>query len=98
MEIRRVVIGFFELVHTLSKERIGVDLVERDARAEDIDQCEALVLNPVLVKLCEVFRLTAEAPRNLTAARGKSQCKRVEHAFEITLGSGLGQHAGLTGR
>src|SRR6266852_1709302 len=68
VEVVWVVLGIFQSVHPFAEPLIGVVLVERHARAKDINQSKAGVLDRVGVQFQQVLGLAAESASNITAA------------------------------
>src|SRR5579864_87316 len=69
--VRGVIRGvFLKLFHPWSKPLVSVVMIIGDARAEDVQEREAFVLNAVLDEFREVFLLAAEAASNESGACG----------------------------
>src|SRR5258708_38760623 len=69
--ISRVIRGVvLELLHPRTEPLVGVVKIIRDARAEDVQEREAFVLNPLLDQFREVLLLAAETASDESGACG----------------------------
>src|SRR5207249_9379942 len=71
--VRRIVSGIvLELFHARTEPLIGVVVVVGDARAEDIQERETLVLDALLDQLGEMLLFTTEATSDERGSGGQS--------------------------
>ena len=72
-------------------------MIVGDARAEDIEEREALVLDTLLDQFGEVLLLAAEAARDERGACGQSQRNRIDRRFDVAEGHAFRLHADAAG-
>ena len=70
LEIGRIVAGVLELARALLEELVRVVAIERDARAERVDQREAAMLDAALDQVGQVAHLAGVAARHVRRAAG----------------------------
>src|SRR6266699_7243008 len=76
--VRRVVSRVvLEFLHTRTKPLVSVVMVIGDARAEDVQEREARMLDALLDQLGEMLLLGAVAARNEGRSRGSRQRNRI---------------------
>ena len=72
-------------------------MVVSHARAEDIDERESFVLQPLLDELGQVFLFAAESASNKCCTRGQSHRDGIDRRLDAAVRCALGLHADGTG-
>src|SRR5207237_4480975 len=104
VEVGRVVATLPQLVGALLEEVLRVVVVERHARAEGVDQGEALVGDAALDQFDQVLDLPGVASSHVGGAGGDGEWDRVDRVLHAARRRALRLHAldagrrGLSGR
>ena len=97
LPVAGVVPFVFQLLDPRLEEREVVVVVEGDTGAEDVDEGEALVLDPVLDELREVLGVGAVAPSDVRRAVHDGGRDGVDGILEISERRAFGLHVGAAG-
>src|SRR5260370_7972126 len=74
----------FELLHARTEPLVGIVMIIRDARTEDIQERKPWMLDTLLDQLREMFLLPAEAARDQRSACGESRGNGIYSPFHAT--------------
>ena len=97
--VSRVVNGvLLELLHARTEPLVGIVVIISDARAEDVQEGEALVQDTLLDQLRQVLLFTAETAGDEGGACGQRQGNGIDRCFDVAEGHAFRLHADAAGR
>src|SRR5438552_13518862 len=86
-----------ELFHAWTEPLIGIVVIVSDARAEDVQEREPRMLDPLFDQFGEMLLLAAESARNERRSRRKGQRNRINGRFDVAEWHALRLHADAAG-
>src|SRR5258708_6836694 len=88
--MRGIVLEFF---YARTEPLVSIVVIVGHARAEDIQEGESRMLDPLLDQLGEMISLTTEATRHERRSRGQCQRNRIDRRLDVAKRHALGLHA-----